>query len=453
MYLPSTKHIQIGLTIMASLLTATDGFAQNPFITDQFTADPSARVFNNNVYVFPSHDILAVEGKGRVGWFCMEDYHTFSSSNLTDWVDHGVIVNQNSVPWVKKDSYNMWAPDCIFRNGKYYFYFPATPQDTTDIGKGFTIGVAIADKPEGPYVPQSEPIKKVRGIDPNVFIDKNGDAYLYWSAGNIFGAKLNSNMLELDSEVKVLGELPAKGLKEGPYMFERNGVYYLTYPHVENKTERLEYATGNNPLGPFKVMGVIMDESPTGCWTNHHSIIQLKEQWYLFYHHNDYSPKFDKNRSIRIDSLFFTSDGTIRKVTPTLRGVGVTPAGKSIQIDRYTAISQHGVSIDFLDSANTFKGWKTNFGEAGGWVRYNQVDFGKKTFKTLKVMAQSAMGGALQIRTTGSNGTLLAEIDVTPGKEWQTTKNAIKKVLPGLHDIVVTLKNGGPVQVDWISFE
>ena len=103
-------------------------------------------------------------------------------------------------------------------------------------------------------------------------------------------------------------------------------MYYLTYPHVENKTERLEYAIGDNPLGPFKVTGVIMDESPTGCWTNHHSIIQFKNQWYLFYHHNDFSPNFDKARSVRADSLFFNEDGTIKKVIPTLRGIGVTDA-------------------------------------------------------------------------------------------------------------------------------
>jgi len=88
----------------------------------------------------------------------------------------------------------------------------------------------------------------------------------------------------------------------------------MTYPHVQNKIERLEYAIGNNPMGPFKVTGVLMDESPTGCWTNHHSIIEFNNQWYLFYHHNDFSPEFDKNRSIRVDSLFFNEDGTIQKV-------------------------------------------------------------------------------------------------------------------------------------------
>ena len=236
--------------------------AQNPIIRDQFTADPTARVFGHKIYLFPSHDIPAPAEYPRKDWFCMADYHVFSSDNLTDWKDHGVIVSQTAVPWVNPKAYSMWAPDCISRNGKYYFYFPAAPDST--YGRGFAIGVAVADKPEGPYIPQPKPIAKVRGIDPNVFIDKDGQAYLYWSGGNIYGAKLKENMLELDSEPVILKDLPTKGLKEGPFLFERNGRYYLTYPHVENKIERLEYAIGDNPLGPFKMTGVIMDESSTG---------------------------------------------------------------------------------------------------------------------------------------------------------------------------------------------
>ena len=268
-------------------------FAQNPIITNQFSADPSVRVFNGKIYLYPSHDILANEERGRPGWFCMEDYHVFSSENLTDWIDHGVIVSQNNVPWVNSKAYAMWAPDCIYRNGKYYFYFPAPAKDTTN-GRGFFIGVAVSDKPYGHFVPQPEPIKGVRGIDPNLFIDKDGQAYLYWSSRNIFVAKLKENMLELDSEPMVIPNLPEAGLKEGPYMFERNGIYYLTYPHVEDSTERLEYAISDNPMGPFTVAGVIMDEK-SGCWTNHQSIIEFKDQWYLFYHHNDLSPYFDKS--------------------------------------------------------------------------------------------------------------------------------------------------------------
>lgn len=120
------------LIISLIMFLSVNTFAQNPIIRDQFTADPTARIFNGKVYVFPSHDIpTPPEKPGRKDWFCMADYHVFSSENLTDWTDHGVIVSQNKVPWVDSTSYSMWAPDCIEHNGKYYFYFPAN-KNTAD---------------------------------------------------------------------------------------------------------------------------------------------------------------------------------------------------------------------------------------------------------------------------------------------------------------------------------
>ena len=336
--------------------------AQNPLILDQFTADPSARVFEGKVYVYPSHDIPCQKGQGFIG-FCMADYHVFSSKNFIDWEDHGVIVSQDKVEWVDSTRYSMWAPDCIFKNGRYYFYFPAISREKS-FQKRQAIGVAVSDKPYGPFKPELKPIDGVYGIDPNPFIDKDGQAYIYWAAGQqLFMAKLKDDMKELASEPQMVKELPAK-FKEGPYLFERNGIYYFTFPYVPNTTERLVYAMGDNPMGPFKYTGVIMDESPAGCWTNHHSIIEYKGQWYLFYHHNDLSPDFDKNRSIRADSLFFNEDGTIQKVIPTLRGVGITDAARKIQIDRYSAISKEGASIAYLDTVRKQEGWKTRLLEA-----------------------------------------------------------------------------------------
>lgn len=117
----------------------------------------------------------------------------------------------------------------------------------------------------------------------------------------------------------------------------------------------------DHPMGPFTFKGIIMDESPTKCWTNHHSIVEYQGQWYLFYHHNDYSPKFDKNRSVRIDSLNFNPDGTIQKVIPTLRGVGLTNARSRIQIDRYSALQGKGIGIDYLDKNNCLKDGRLSF--------------------------------------------------------------------------------------------
>lgn len=445
------KHLQIKVLILSFLLH--HGLAsQNPVIRDQYSADPSARVFNNKVYLFPSHDILATPGKGRVGWFCMEDYHVFSSDNLTDWTDHGVVVTQNKVPWVRPDSYSMWAPDCIEREGKYYFYFPTFPKDTVAYGRGFAIGVAIADKPEGPYLPESAPIAGVKGIDPNVFIDKDGQAYLYWSQRNIYAAKLKKNMRELDSEVFTLRNLPDSGLKEGPYMFERNGLYYLTYPHVENKTERLEYAVGDNPLGPFKFTGVIMDETP-GCWTNHHSVIQFRKQWYLFYHANDYSPKFDKARSARIDSLFFHEDGRIRKVIPTLRGVGTTNAKDKIQFDRYSSISNSGASVEAIDTLDRFQGWKSVLSSQGAWIQYNTVDFGTKKLKTVNTRVKSASGGVLEIRINSQTGPVIAELVVPASDNWVIIKAPLTGQVKAIQNLALVAKDNRIVETDWVQFE
>ncbi len=425
--------------------------AQNPVIRNQFSADPSARVINGKVYIFPSHDIpTPPEKPGRKDWFCMEDYHVFSSEDLCNWTDYGVIVSQNNVDWVDGTSYSMWAPDCIERNGKYYFYFPANTNVVGTNGrKGFGIGVAIADKPEGPYAAMEKNIEGVHGIDPNVFIDKDGKVYLYWSQGDIFVARLKENMLELATEPKVVAELPQKGLKEGPYLFERNGIYYMTYPHVENKTERLEYAVGDNPLGPFKVTGVIMDESPTGCWTNHHSILEYNNQWYLFYHHNDYSPQFDKNRSVRIDSLFFNGDGTIQKVIPTLRGVGVTLATSKIEMDRYSAKSEN-TTIAFLNPETPFDGWKTILAQKGDWISYNSVDF-EKNPKALTIRARAEDGGKLKFLL--ENKKVIAEIEIPAGVDWKTVDTDELNSIKGVHNFSVELTTDNPVEIDWMQFD
>ena len=437
------------LILLTVLWTITGALqAQNPIIRDQFTADPTARVFEGKLYVYPSHDIPSPIDRLKE-WFCMADYHVFSSENLTDWTDHGVILSQENVPWVAPESYSMWAPDCVYKNGKYYFYFPSTPKG--EGMRGFNIGVAVADKPNGPFTPQASPIKGVMGIDPCVLVDKDGQAYIYWSGRGMSVAKLKENMLELATEPVQIAGLP-EGFKEGPFAFERNGKYYFTFPWVKDKTETLAYAMGDSPMGPFEFKGIIMDESPVGCWTNHHSLVEYKDQWYLFYHHNDYSPEFDKNRSIRADSLFFNPDGTIRKVIPTLRGVGLTDARKEIQLDRYSRLSDKGAAIDYLNQANKFEGWKTLLSTDGAWVQYNRVDFGSQAPRKVKARVSSASGGTLQIRIDGADGTVIAEVKVPKGNQWTEIEAPVRSGKSGIHDLYVSLKGNDKVEIDWLSF-
>ncbi len=436
------------LLFSAALATATVLPAQNPIISGQFTADPTARVFNGKMYLYPSHDIPSPIERLKE-WFCMADYHVFSSSDLTEWEDHGVIVSQDRVPWVENGSYSMWAPDCVEKDGRYYFYFPAAPKGE----KGFGVGVAVAERPEGPFRPMWRPIKGVQGIDPCVLVDKDGQSYIYWSGMGLRVARLKDNMMELDSDPVQIGGLP-EGFKEGPFAFERNGKYYLTFPWVREKngTETLAYAMADNPMGPFTFKGIIMDESPTGCWTNHHSIVEYKDQWYLFYHHNDYSPRFDKNRSTRIDSLSFNADGTIRKVIPTLRGVGIANARNRLDIDRYSAISG-GVRVEYLDTTDYFQGWKVVFSGKRNALIYNKVDFGQEPVARLTARVRSPKGGTLTVRTDGAEGTVVARLKMSKGSGWTQVSAPVVRAPQGLHDLHLSVQTTGTVEVDWIGFD
>ena len=467
------------LMLAVPLITA----AQNPVIRDQFTADPTARVFNGKVYLYPSHDILPPAGQ-RQDWFCMEDYHVFSSENLTDWTDHGVIVTQNKVPWVRKDSYSMWAPDCVEKNGKYYFYFPSAPA----AGRGgFAVGVAIADNPEGPFIPEPEPIKGINGIDPCVLQASDGNAYIFWGNGRC--AKLKPNMKELaddnpketvkwgNREMEMVGVHCLKDLPnrqaEGPFAFEYNGNYYLTYPYVRENTEVLGYAMSKNPMGPYEYKGLIMAEHANGCWTNHHSIVNYKGQWYLFYHQNFFSPGDDKRRSVQIEKLYFNADGTIQEVKPTMRGVGINKATEKIEIDRYSNASE-GVTTAHVDTTIAFSGDYATI-PSKGWMRYADVDFSCLTDGYLQISVKASDDTEFCIREKSATGKVIARIKLTvrppeptsgaaanpmmarfrrdQRNQWLTQTSTLEYTPKGVTDLVITNEGGGELSVDWILFK
>jgi len=319
------------------------GKIPTPFIQGIFTADPSAHVFNGKIYIYPSHD----KGEDAVSndtgdQYDMEDYHVFSCDDpFSEVKDHGVVLHVNDVPWAAKQ---MWAPDAAYKNGKYYFYFPAKDKD--DI---FRIGVAVSDKPEGPFTPQHEPIKGSFSIDPAVFVDNDGSSYMYfgglwggqlerWQTGSYMPnaegpglhekalgprvAKLKDTMLEFDGSVQEITILDEEGnaLKaanttkrffEGVWVHRYKDTYYLSYSTGD--THLLVYATSDNPLGPFTYRGIILE--PVKGWTTHHSIMEYKGKWYLF-HHDAALSGADNKRSVQLKELHYNDDGTIQTITP-----------------------------------------------------------------------------------------------------------------------------------------
>ena len=305
-----------------------------------YTADPSVHVFNGKLYIYPSHDIdSGIPENDNGDHFDMRDYHVFSMETIDGEVtDHGVILDIKNISWAGRQ---LWDCDVAFKDGKYYLYFPL--KNKTDI---FHIGVAISDKPEGPFIPQEAPIKGSYSIDPCVFCDDDGLHYIYF--GGLWGgqlqryrnnkaiecghepkddepalpsrvAKLSENMLEFDEsprEVIILDE-NGKKLKAGDHdrrFFEASwlhkyqGKYYYSYS--TGNTHKLCYAVGDTPYGPFTYKGVIL--TPVVGWTTHHSIVEFKGKWYLFYH--DSVPSGGKTwlRSIKAIELEYNEDGTIR---------------------------------------------------------------------------------------------------------------------------------------------
>jgi hypothetical protein len=308
-------------------------------VKDLYTADPSAHVFNGRIYIYPSHDIESGIPENDLGdHFDMRDYHVFSMDEIEGGVtDHGVALDVKDVPWAGRQ---MWAPDAAHKNGKYYFYFPL--KDKTDI---FRIGVAVSDKPEGPFIPESNPIMGSYSIDPAVFQDDGGKYYMYF--GGIWGgqlqryrnnkaqecgkepadhepalcakvALLSDNMLEFAEEPRDVLIVDENGnpllagdhdrrFFEASWMHKYKGKYYFSYS--TGNTHLLCYAVGDNPYGPFTCKGVIM--TPVVGWTTHHSIVEFKGKWYLFHH--DSKPSGGKTwlRSIKVVELEYDNNGNI----------------------------------------------------------------------------------------------------------------------------------------------
>ena len=315
-----------------------------------YTADPSAHVFNGKIYIYPSHDIDAGDAFDDLGsHFAMEDYHVLSmESPGGKTIDHGMALHVNDVPWAQKQ---MWAPDAVEKDGKYYLFFPAKDHEGI-----FRIGVAISNSPTGPFIAQPEAMKGSFSIDPAVFKDDDGSYYMYfggvwggqlqrWRTGSFNGeqsespfaflpaddepalcakvAKLTNDLLEFAEAPKNLVIVDEKGQPllqgdngrrffEASWMHKYKGRYYFSYSTGD--THFICYAVGDNPYGPFTYKGVVLN--PVVGWTNHHSIVEFEGKWYLFYHDSSLSKGVTHLRCVKVTELKHNDDGTIQTIDP-----------------------------------------------------------------------------------------------------------------------------------------
>ena len=313
-----------------------------PLVTNIYTADPSAHVFNGKIYIYPSHDTATGTPEDDLGsHFNMMDYHILSMDSVGGKVtDNGIALHIKNIPWAGRQ---LWAPDAAFANNMYYLYFPV--KNKKDV---FQIGVATSSKPEGPFTAEKEPIKGSYSIDPGVFKDDDGKFYMYF--GGIWGGQLqrwNNNkydsaaklrqateqailprMARLNNDMKGFAE-PVKEIKivdkdgklftekdndkrffEASWMHKYKGKYYFSYSTGD--THFICYATGDNPYGPFVYQGVVLN--PVDGWTNHHSIVEINGKWYIFYHDVQLSGKTHL-RNVKVTELKYNEDGSIQPIT------------------------------------------------------------------------------------------------------------------------------------------
>ena len=309
---------------------------------DFYMADPSAHVFDGKIYIYPSHDVDAgIPENDNGNHFDMRDYHVFSMEDIDgEIVDHGEVLSVKTIPWAGRQ---LWDSDVAYKDGKYYLYFSL--KDKNDV---FHIGVAVSEKPEGPFVAEKHPIPGSFSIDPCAFKDDEDNYFLYF--GGLWGgqlqryrnnkaiecghepaddesalcarvAKLSENMLDFSEEPRDVLILDKDGtpLKAGDHdrrffeaswMHKYNGKYYFSYS--TGNTHLLCYAIGDNPYGPFVYQGVIL--TPVVGWTTHHSIVEFKGKWYLFHHDSVPSGGRTWLRSMKVIELEYNDDGTIKTI-------------------------------------------------------------------------------------------------------------------------------------------
>ena len=263
-------------------------------------ADPAVHVFNGKVYIYPSHDWESgIPENDNGDHFNMKDYHVFSTDDVMhgEIKDHGVVLATEDIPWAGRQ---LWDCDVALKDGKYYMYFPL--KDQNDI---FRIGVAVSDSPEGPFIPQADPIRGSYSIDPAILDDGNGCYYMYF--GGLWGGQLQRYR---DNKALESAAFPPDNepcFFVASWMHKYNGKYYFSYS--TGNTHRLCYAIGDNPYGPFVYQGVIL--TPVVGWTTHHAITEYKGKWYLFHH--DCVPSNGKTwlRSLKVCELEYDSEGKI----------------------------------------------------------------------------------------------------------------------------------------------
>ena len=422
----------------SALLTATASVAQNPII-DQGSADPSVRVFGGRAYVYGSHDF----SPSNTTWV-MKDWKVFSSADLVTWTDHGVVLDDDSLSW-RGVTDRDYAPDAIFFNNKYYFYFP--------LGDG-TIGVAGGDSPAGPFADMlGRPLVNgsttpAYNIDPSAFQDTDGKRYLIWGNGSCYVAELNDDMTSFKSSPQKVTIAGAPAYKEGPFAWMYGGKYYLLYSRCGSTCkDSLDYGVATSIRGPYTYKGTIISHGKKG--NEHGSVFQFNGQWYVAYH--DLYPT-DKFRKSRLELVHYNNNGDIPRVCPTDYGVGRYDGSTQIEAENYFDKS---TNISYEDCTDVGDGFNVTTIENDSWLKFTKVDLGAGATSIQARVAASSGANCIEIRLGSDTGTLVGTLDVpTSDQTWTTLSAELSDIIAGVNDVFLVFKGGAGnlFKLNWIRF-
>ncbi|MEU1400218.1 family 43 glycosylhydrolase [Micromonospora zamorensis] len=413
--------------------------ADNPIVQHIYTADPAPLVHNGRVYLYTGHD------EDGSTYFTMREWRVWSSADMVNWTDHGSPMSLSTFAWADA---NAWAGQVIARNGKFYWYVPVRQRSNGQM----VIGVGVADSPTGPFRDAlGRPLVGNNEIDPSVFIDDDGQAYLYWGNPGLWYVKLNSDMISYSgSATRITLTTAGFGTRtgnasrptlyeEGPWVFKRNGLYYNVFA-AECCSEFIAYSTAPGPTGPWTYRGTIMPRQG-GSFTNHAGVIDFNGGSYFFYHNGALPGGGGYTRSVAVEKFSYNSNGTIPTITMSTAGapqVGtLNPYGRQ---EAETIAWGSGIETEPSSEGGMNVGWIEN----GDYVKVKGVAFGGGATSFTARVASATSGGRIEARLDSASGPVVGTCTVggTGGwQNWATTTCAVSGAT-GTRDLYLRFAGG-----------
>jgi arabinoxylan arabinofuranohydrolase len=442
------------VSILISAIVSPCMHADYPIVSNRYLADPSPLVTKDRVYIYCSND----DESPLQGGYNIPNVICVSSSHLKNWTDHGSVFRaEDSTRWAKKT----WAPCAIERDGKFYLYFG---------NGGGNIGVVVADSPTGPFkdvlgkpliehgTPGVQPARNMWLFDPGVFIDDDGQAYIYFGGNgddNVRAAKLKKDMVTLDGEVI---KMKAPNFFEAAWVWKKDGKYYFSYSTTPKAQMRIDYMTGSSPT-EFEYAGIVAAQPPINNNNNHAAEFRFKDHWYHVYHNRIVAKEAGIptgfRRNLALEEFSYNADGSIRKVEYTTNGVKqLAPVDPFARVEAETFAAQKGIET----AESSAGGMCLSDLQNGDWVTIKGVDFGSKGAQRFAArVASETKGGKIEIRLGGPEGVLAGTCEVPGTGGWQEWENAVCEVsgAKGVHDLCLRVAGdeGRLMHIDFWKFQ